>query len=219
MTADSREEDLKNVDESCALYEELRREVELLGKAERSGTQTRFPDPVNLSGIERRLLVRSIFSFVEAFSYSLKTLALDSRASFSLGPGERMLAVEETCELSTSGRVETRRAKLHTLGNVRFAFDIAARSEGADFHLDVSHRGWQLLQHSIKVRDRLMHPKVSSDLHVSDEEIRNALFAFIWFESQAVKLLLMIISSLRGRARTLEAEVTELKSTSEDYFG
>jgi hypothetical protein len=203
MAPYSIKEHSKITNEISALYEELRREIEILGKAQSSSPNvpTRFADPADLTDVDRRLLVRSIFSFVEALSYSLKVLALSSTDSSSLGPGERMLAAEEGYELSTSGCVETRRAKLPTLGNVRFAFDILAKVEGGDFSLDVSHQGWQLLQRSIKVRDRLMHPKALSDLHVSNEEIRSALRAFIWFESQIVNVLIATVESVEAKVK------------------
>lgn len=188
--------------EISSLWEELHREIEVLGKAQRGDSEVamRFTDPVGLNDIERRLLVRSIFSCIEALAYSLKRLALSSNDAFRLSLGERMLAAEESYDLSRSGTVATRRAKLPTLTNLRFAFELLAKVEDHKFRLDVSHRGWQLLQHSLKVRDRLMHPKKLSDLQVSDEEIRSAVRAFTWFESQLILVLLTTIATLRRRA-------------------
>lgn len=197
----SAEEHDKIANDISGLYEELRREIELLAKMQDGGDNvpTRFPDPVNLNDIDRRLLIRSIFAFIEALSYSLKVLALSSNDAFRLEPGERMLAMEQAYELSMLGCVETRRAKVPTLGNVRFAFSLLSKVEGSDFRLDVSDQGWHLLQSSTKVRDRLMHPKALNDLLVSDEEIRGALRAFVWFEGQFVKILIATIRSLKGR--------------------
>jgi hypothetical protein len=194
-----------------ALYTELRYEIELLGKARGADPNgpAVFPDPVCLNDIERRLLVRSIFAFVEALTYSIKTLTLTSLDIWKLSTAERSLAADECYDLSTSGSVTTRRAKLHTLANIRFAFDILAKVEGNEFQLDVSQGGWQLLQRSMKIRDRLMHPKAASDLRVSDEEIRDSVRAFMWFEKQLVRLLLVTINAVRGQHSRLMEELAQ----------
>jgi hypothetical protein len=115
-----------------------------------------------------------------------------------------MLAVEEVYDLDSSGQVEKRRAKLRTISNIRFAFSLLAKANQANFTLDVSQKGWQLLQHTLKVRDRLMHPKVPGDLDVFDDEIRDALRAFIWFEEQIRSILLASVNVLQKQAAGLK---------------
>ena len=153
---------------------------------------------------------------VASFSYQapegFSRLALSrsaSNAALGLSTAERSLAADECYDLSTSGSVTTRRAKLHTLANIRFAFDILAKVEGNEFQLDVSQGGWQLLQRSMKIRDRLMHPKAASDLRVSDEEIRDSVRAFMWFEKQLVRLLLVTINAVRGQHSRLMEELAQ----------
>lgn len=107
-----------------------------------------------------------------------------------------MLALEETYELSDKGDVEPRPAKLRTLSNIQFAFRLLAKAKSADFALNVSQNEWELLRRSLKIRDRLMHPKALRDLNISDVEIRDVLRAFTWFEGQYRVLLLAIIQSL-----------------------
>jgi len=177
------------------IYQVLRLEIELLAKAtpHEPHTPTQFPDPITLSSIERRVLVKSISSFVEALSYSMKGVALDSDNPPLTYP-ERMLAVEEVYDLDSSGQVEKRRAKLRTISNIRFAFSLLAKANQANFTLDVS----------LKVRDRLMHPKVPSDLDVFDDEIRDALRAFIWFEEQIRSILLASVNVLQKQAAGLK---------------
>jgi hypothetical protein len=199
--------------EISSLWTELHSEIALLAKVEHGepDAPATFPDPIGLNNVERRLLIRSIFSCIDALTYSLKQLALNANDAFKLDLGERMLATEETYELSSSGHIATRRAKLQTLANVRFAFDLLAKVDEHDFRLDVSQHGWQLLQNSLKVRDRLTHPKKLIDLEVSDEEIRAALRAFSWFESQVVLALLTSLASTRKRSQEIKAVVTAVE--------
>lgn len=187
------------------LYEELRTEIDFLAKAEpgKPTDATAYPDPAKLSPIERRLLVRSVFSFIEALVFCTKVLALESSRAAALSRGELAMAQDEDYEISDSGEVTTRPARLRFLSNLKFAFRLLAKVEGADYQLDISGSGWQALQRALKVRDRLMHPKAVGDLQVGDDEVRDALRAFIWFEDQAVLILEKVVQALHYQlART-----------------
>ena len=189
------------------VYNELLQEIKLLAKAKLDDpTDPQFPDPVCLSKIERRVLVKSIFSFVEALSYSMKIFALDSGGASHLTQEEQLLAAEQEYYLDSSGHAKTRRPRLQTLSNLRFAFIILAKAKMADFSLDVSNDDWQVFQRALKVRDRLMHPKGPNDLCVSDDEIRDALRAFIWFEHQIGLIL-------RATVNSLEKQLAEVRKS------
>src|SRR5450756_2196359 len=77
---------------------------------------------LDLAPVERRLLVRSVFSFIEAVVFVVKALALLAEGAQNLSPGEVALAKEEDYELDKSGRVRTRPARLRFRDNFRFAF-------------------------------------------------------------------------------------------------
>jgi hypothetical protein len=183
---ESDQEDIREIEK---LFSELSAEVDLVAKAspKESGIGKRYADPTTLSAVERRILIRSVFSFIEAIMYRVKIgpLLWDTR---NLSPGEIALINEEDYELDESGAVKTRRARLKFVNNFRFAFAIAAKASGIDFHIDCGGKGWQALRNAIPVRDRLMHPKRIADLNVSDEEVRNAMTAFLWVVDQMTHL-------------------------------
>src|SRR5258708_31614216 len=91
------------------LLGELLTEIELLAKASdgKPGSLKVYPDPKLLSPIERRLLVRSVFSFIEAVVFRLKVVALMSERVGELSPGEIALAKEEDYDLDESVEVKT----------------------------------------------------------------------------------------------------------------
>lgn len=197
-----------------AMHLELSTEIAVLAKAEPSDSDraTRFPDPAKLSQLERRLLTRSVFSYVEAMCFSLKQWALSSHRAGNLTNAERALAAEESYELADNGCPVVRTAKLRLLANIRFAFHVAAKARNVSFALDASGRGWQALQRSHGVRDRLMHPKRTSDLTVKDAEARDVLGAFIWFSAQIVSLLLEIVAANEAEIAALRAHSKTMKS-------
>ena len=69
-------------------------------------------------------------------AYRLKQDALEAAEPGTLSPADQALCAEQTYELSPNGQPEVRRARLRTLSNLRFAFDVAARAHGAvrSFH-------------------------------------------------------------------------------------
>ena len=150
-----------------------------------------------LSSLERRLVVRSVFSFIEAVVFLVKAMALlaDGEAR-RLSPGEVAIAKEEDYELAESGRVQIRPARLRFKANFRFAFKLIAKAEELDYELDASGGEWQALQRALSVRDRLSHPKSSADIGVTVDEARDAIQAFEWVDRQ---LMIVCAKTVAGQ--------------------
>jgi hypothetical protein len=66
--------------------------------------------------------------------------------------------------------------------------------------IDYSGTGWQQLLVSVKIRDRLMHPKQPADLTVTDDEVASLRTAMSWFRDNVVSLL----DDTKHRIRSLE---------------
>jgi hypothetical protein len=165
-------EEIKN---TGGLINEIAREVDTIANG--------YKRPSDIPQIERRILVRSIFAFFESIAFVLKTTALIPNPSI-LKPEEIALAKEEVYELSDSGEAEIRKAKLRFKPNLLFAFLIAAKACQINFKLRVDCQQWEALIRSIKVRDRLTHPKKLEDLTVTEKEIEDAQIAYEWIFDQ-----------------------------------
>jgi hypothetical protein len=50
-----------------------------------------------------------------------------------------------------------------------------------DYQVDPNHQGWTNLRATVKIRNRLVHPKRLEDLLVSEQEVSQSLSAFYWF--------------------------------------
>jgi len=138
----------RGTDELFGLFSALVEEVDsLLGAAVVAPSKPhQYPDPARLSPIERRLLVRSVFAFIEALAYRLKQKAVLSANAHKLSSAESAMAKEEDYELDSDGTVRIRPARLRFLSNLRFAFSLWPRIEDAGFTLDVSGQGWRHLE-------------------------------------------------------------------------
>ena len=131
----------------------------------------------------RRAFVRTVFAFIEGTTASMKRIAADSYhqpdARFSLA--ELALVAEEAYELNDKGEAVTLPAKIPVTKNIRFAFNVFARTYSINYQLKVDDNRWADLKAGLKVRDRLMHPKRVEDLVVSDEDLALVRSAAYWF--------------------------------------
>ncbi|VVN20583.1 hypothetical protein PS619_04301 [Pseudomonas fluorescens] len=69
-----------------------------------------------------------------------------------------------------------------------------------DLHqVNLTGADFEALVRSVKVRDRLMHPKSAEALKVSDEEIRDVAHAFNWFGWSLMNLMKSANDGLKER--------------------
>jgi hypothetical protein len=87
-----------------------------------------------------------------------------------ISPQERYIAAEIDYELNEKGEVVERAVHIKLPSNVRFAFMLLEKAHELPPQFDASAEWWFCLRESIKVRDRLVHPRMPGDLDVSSEE-------------------------------------------------
>ncbi len=135
-----------------------------------------------------RQLVRTVFAFIEGVTFSMKVRAashcLDN--GIEITDGERFFAVDQDHILTDSGRVIEKPAHIRLSDNVRFAFALQEKALGIPKPFDSSCKWWSCFKSSIKVRDRLTHPKMPEDVDISGDEIVSVLTAYEGFKEQAL---------------------------------
>lgn len=135
-----------------------------------------------------RQLIRAIFAFIEAVTFSMKVQAAAYCLAHNreISDGERLLAVDTEHFLTSKGAVSQRSARIRLADNIRFAFVLQERALGLDAALSASVEWWSCLKASIKVRDRLTHPKLPGDVDVTADELVSALKAYNGFKKQVL---------------------------------
>jgi len=148
---------------------------------------------INLNQVSRtkaRMLIRSMFATIEGIVYCMKQVACE--ANMATGPltlDELLVCKEIAIGLKSSGEVDVSSMRLKFESNLKFAFAACAKALHQSFELDTNCRGWNRLVQSVKVRNRLAHPKRSSDLELTDDELGHAIEAYQWFDQQVGELL------------------------------
>lgn len=154
----------------------------------RSGTQ-----------LNRRNYIRAAFAFVDGVLSIMRQHVLEEVEAkrFVAAPAELALLREETYDLKDNGEIRTRDFYLPALPGVRFTFAIFARSHGTTVTPDYGGEGWQAFRRALAIRHRVTHPKATSDVDVSDNELETVQKAHEWFlESH-------IASYVEGRANLM----------------
>lgn len=141
-----------------------------------------------------RQLIRAIFAFIEAVTFSAKIKAIEhcEARGIEVSPSERYLAGEIEHSITNNGEISERSAHIRLTDNIRFAFRLLVKSIENAQPFDASVEWWSCLKTSIKVRDRIMHPKMPEDIDLSGDEIVTALKAYEGFKKQ-----LMIYADMR----------------------
>ena len=136
-----------------------------------------------------RMLIRSIFAYIEGVTFSVKVKAAELclKNGVDITDGERFFAIDLDFILANNGDVKERPAHIRTADNVRFAFRLQEKAHGLSTKFDPSAGWWSDFQAAIRVRDRLVHPKMPGDLDVNGDEIVQALTAYKGYNSQIEK--------------------------------
>lgn len=112
-------------------------------------------------------------------------------AGFS--PAEMLLLKDAMFRLSDDGMVKYEKAKLPLVSNLQFAFRMYGKAGGVAYSIPKGGDEWDKFKRSIKVRDRIMHPKRARDLNVSHDELLMVTAAYVWVFSCQVELYKLLV--------------------------
>jgi hypothetical protein len=188
------------------LWTTLTIDVRLLDKADRDEHQA-----------FRRAYVRAVLAYVEGLVFGLKQQALANPLA-ELSSAERALLAEESYELDDRGQARARTAFIKLEANIKFAFAMYAKAADAEYELETGEAGWGLLIESIRVRNRLAHPKALADLHVTDTEKDHAREAFNWFGQQHRNMLKVLMATIFRRNGMSDEQIRSAFTTAPFTF-
>lgn len=138
----------------------------------------------------RRMSVRCFAAHIEGITFLMKQAALElhpmMRVEFTVG--EIAFLKEISFELNEKGEVEERQRFARFVENFRFACLAYARANHSSHKLSFDDDGFRCFRNTVKIRDRLMHPKSKDDLNISDEEDRANRKAWEWYQRNLLEL-------------------------------
>lgn len=134
--------------------------------------------------LTRRIIVTQVFVQMEILSNLLKSVLnnyYDSKLDDpNLPVQDFYCSLGEDYLIEDDGTVVTKEKKIRTIANILYSLRFAARVLNKTIDPCKIDK-WPDVKPSIKIRDRITHPKHISDLNVTEEEMGMALNSIIWF--------------------------------------
>lgn len=153
----------------------------------------------------RRLYIRMLVSTIEGALSTFRQEALNQSHKFS--QGELALLQEASFEVTDAGKVVTKQAHTPFFASFRFSFRMLAKAWDSKLQPDYSGDGWQALQHTVRLRNRLTHPKCVEDLSVLEADMKSADTAEIWFRLAHSSLLKERVPKMEALLKRVRGEV------------
>jgi hypothetical protein len=153
----------------------------------------------------RRIYVRLFISFVESVVASIKAdMLADPPRPLSLS--EQALLTESAVDVSDTGDIRDRPLLLQIGKNVRFAFKFYAANHNLAFTVDFGGEGWRAFVETVRVRNRITHPKRLEEMSISDDELAVIDRAHDWFVISYTGLLAAHINVLKAENARFAAQ-------------
>lgn len=112
-------------------------------------------------GYHARQLIRAIFAYVEAITFSVKAWSAIHCMDYDIEitPQEMYFATDTDYELNEKGEVVKAVSKISLARNIRFSIAMNRKAHKIAQPFDASVEWWSCMKQAIKIRDRLTHPK------------------------------------------------------------
>jgi hypothetical protein len=143
------------------------------------------------SGFAHRSLFRATFALIEGLSFQFRSVSLACAAAMPqlLTTAEISLLKEEKYKLDNKGTPKASADFQRLLPNIFFSMRCYAKVHGVIFEPDTKNHGYESMQKFVSIRNGLEHPKSASGLENSDEDLRHAMEAVIWWKNEVFRLL------------------------------
>jgi hypothetical protein len=122
-----------------------------------------------LTDTDKRAALRLVFSFIDMNVWWLKEKAKRYNESHTHLVGLSLLSANEVSKISANqGFIES----------LKFSFKVYGKSTLSGYQINLTKRGWKLLEEAIGFRDRLIHPKTLADLDVAIEKLDKVFYVY-----------------------------------------
>lgn len=163
-------------------------------------------------GSGRRNAVRATFAAVEGDLWFLRQHVIEAATSMNtLTPLAGMALREETYVVGDKGEVLRQVRSVPLLHAIRL-IERQARLIAPEIRVRYDHAGWQALRAGYATRNRITHPKTSTDLDVSDDELTTISRGFDWLLATTEHLMASIALAQKEHVAALKAVVADLVS-------
>lgn len=139
------------------------------------------------SNESNRTYVRSFISMVEGITYRTRQILLERQKSniIRLNPEQIIVLAEISIELKDNGNMKKRQKFYDTRGMMLFTYKLYCELNNKldIFKRYLSDNRFNDFDESLKMRNRITHPKSGKDTYINGEDIQIVMSAGEWFHS------------------------------------
>ena len=168
------------------------------------------------TGSDRRNLLRTIISAAEGVSWIYRAHVLSMAKEFDVSTPLIDLAFSEaTYSVDEQGNIIEQARYISMTAMIRLTTKVA-QSLCTDLAVDFGSHGWQCLRDTIRLRNRITHPKNAADLSISVKEIDNAKTGYFWFLDMSMHVMETTMKEFSSLVVGMGEVVEKLKSGDPD---
>lgn len=128
----------------------------------------------------RRDLIRTMFAAIEGYVWEYRAFVKSIVNDIGTIPPILELALNETSySVNEQGKLEEHIRFMPLTSMIRLVTKLA-EEHCPELKTDFSNAGWSNLKQTIKIRNRITHPKNMSDLEITKEDIALSQAGFFW---------------------------------------
>ncbi len=156
----------------------------------------------------RRDLIRALFAAIEGYVWEYRAFVKSIVNDIGTIPPILELALTETSySVNEQGTLEEHIRFIPLTSMIRLVTKLA-EEHCPELKTDFSNAGWSNLKQTIKIRNRITHPKSTSDLEVTPEDIAISQAGFFW-------LLALIADAMEATKNASAHHLAALRSVFE----
>jgi hypothetical protein len=123
-----------------------------------------------LTDTDKRAALRMVFSFVDTNIWWLKEKAKKYNEFYARLFELNLLSAYEISKLNTNQEF---------IQSLKFSFKVYGKSTLSGYEINLTERGWQLLEEAVGFRNKLIHPKTLTDLNVAIEKLNKVFYVYL----------------------------------------
>jgi hypothetical protein len=164
------------------------------------------------SQANKREFIRTAFAAIEGLTWIFREHAIETaQHTAQLKRDEEIALSEISYQISESGRITRQQRYLPLLATIRLTARIANRV-APEYEIDFSNDAWDKLRQTIRIRNRITHPKTAQDLILTEDDIRISLAALFWFLEETGQTMVAINFAAKEHLGRLDEILQNLKA-------
>lgn len=160
----------------------------------------------------RRSLIRLCTSLFESEIFLLKTQLIKHCAenSISLKPELRLALEGKKHTVESNGKLKSSYLSIKLTDDIRFTFQTYMEIRNFQLISNYSDNGWNDLKETIKIRNRITHPKSISEQEITTPEVYICMSGYNWFHKNYDSFMKQELEYLQSKKYELENKISTL---------